>query len=134
GKDKDNKYWVEHCVHGQWNPDERNKIILATAKADRRRYGPKFEPVINIERELGASGKEAFQYLARLLAGFRVREWSPTGNKDVRAEPWADQLAAGNVWFVDHGWDFKGYVDEHLNFKPDKGKRGKYKDQVDASA
>ncbi len=132
--------YVEDVVHGQWEPNERNDRIVATAKQDRLRYGPRHEPIVYVEAEGGSTGKESFQRLAGRLAGYRVREDRPTGSKDTRAEPWADQLAAGNVVICDNGgnptWDVDGYIQEHLLFQRDaQVKRlGKYKDQVDASS
>lgn len=138
-KDREGRLYIEDCVHGQWEPNERNDIIVATAHKDRSRYGPKNDPAIVVEAERGSTGLEAFQGLARRLMGFRVREDQPSGDKDTRAEPWADQLAAKNVWLVENQsapWDIAGYIQEHELFRPDptSTKRGKYKDQVDASA
>jgi predicted phage terminase large subunit-like protein len=141
--EKDNLY-IEDVVHGQWEPDERNKKIRATALRDRARYGPKYEPKIYVEMEGGSSGRDAWKGVAKTLMGFPVREYRPTGSKDVRAEPWATQLAALNVYVVDGGestqtgksnWDINGYIQEHLNFRPQPGKRlGKLKDRVDSSS
>lgn len=136
----DDRYYVEHVVAGQWAPRERNLKIRATAQRDRLKYGPRYEPVIWVEREGGASGRDAWEEIARQLAGFRVREHniSAMGNKLFRAEPWSDQLAAGNVYLVDGGasegvgradWDVQLYVDEHCGFP-----LGQYKDQVDGSS
>ncbi len=72
--------------------------------------------------------------------GYPVREHNITGmgKKEVRAEPWAGQLAAMNVWLVDNGqsegqgeadWDIDGYIHEHELFP-----LGKWKDRVDASS
>ena len=144
-KDKDGTFYVEDCVHGQWEPNERNTRIVATAKRDRARYGPIHEPLIIVERERGSTGLEAFHRLAAQLAGHRVREDAPTGSKDVRAEPWSDQLAAMNVVICDGGqsdgtgtatWDVDNYVQEHLMFKRDAmvKRLGSFKDQVDASS
>lgn len=137
-RDTPGNIYVEHCVHGHWETEERNAVMLATAQADRRRYGPNYEPTIWIEGEPGASGRDAFRGLVRHLAGFPVFEYNPQGkgDKDARSEPWAAQLAGGNVYFVDDGtWDLNGYIQEHLLFKPEPGvKRGKLKDRVDASA
>lgn len=140
----DGNFYVEHVEKGQWEPDERNKRIKAVALRDRSRYGPKHEPMIYIEREGGSSGRDSWKEIARLLAGFKVYEDTPTGSKDVRAEPWACQLAAGTVYIVDNGesvgagkpdWDINSYIEEHCLFRPDPGKRlGKWKDQVDASS
>ncbi len=140
----DGTLYVEDVIHGQWEPNERNDRIVATAQKDRLRYGPRFEPILYVEAERGSTGLESFQRLAARLPGFRVREDQPSGSKDVRAEPWSDQLAAGNVVICDGGasegtgspaWDVDNYIQEHLLFQPDaKIKRlGKYKDQVDAS-
>lgn len=74
--------------------------------------------------------------LAKVLSGFSVRFEHPTGSKDVRAEPWSAQLAAGNVWMVEDGkWDLNAFIEEHCLFKPEVGKRvGGLVDQVDAAA
>jgi len=143
-RDDEGLFYVEHVIHGQWEPVERNRKIKAAAQRDRARYGPNNEPTIYIEREGGSSGRDAWGDISRLLAGFRVKEDTVTGAKDSRAEPWSCQLAAGNVKIVDNGesdgtgkaeWDVQGYVEEHLLFRPEPGKRlGRYKDQVDASS
>lgn len=136
-RDGEGNYYVEHVEHGQWDPDERNEIIVAAAKRDRSRYGPNHEPQVVIEAERGSTGLESFRNIARKLAGFRVKEDQPTGSKDTRAEPWADQLAAGTVLLVEDGtWDLAGYIEEHLLFRPDPTTKrlGKFKDQVDASS
>jgi predicted phage terminase large subunit-like protein len=135
-KDREGSYYVEHVVHGQWEPVERNRIMRATALRDRTRYGPAYAPRICVEREGGSSGRDAWLGVVRALDGFRVEEVTVTGSKDTRAEPWSTQLAAGNVFIVEDGtWDVQGYIDEHKMFRPTVGARlGKYKDQVDASS
>lgn len=128
-------FYVEHVVHGQWEPDERNAKMRATALADRSRYGPSDEPIILVEAEGGSSGRDAWKSVARALVGFPAFEQRVTGSKDVRAEPWSSQLAGGTVKIIDDGtWDVQNYIREHLLFRPEVGKRlGKFKDQVDAS-
>ena len=141
--DSDGNFYIEDCVHGQWEPDERNKVMRATALKDRIRYGPKNEPVIWVEAEGGSSGRDAWKGVAKALKGFVVHEDKVTGDKDTRAEPWASQCAALNVYIVDNGeskgqgkatWDVQGYIEEHVSFKPEVGKRGRYKDRVDSSS
>ena len=131
-KAKDGTYYVEHVHRGQWEPHERDREVLAIARKDRLRYGPSHEPTIVIEREGGASGKQAYQHTAGKLAGFRVREDNPAGkgSKEVRAQPWSSQLAAGNVFLVDDGtWDVAEYVRTHCAFP-----LGRIKDDIDASS
>lgn len=133
------KFYVEDVAYGRWEPDERNAMMLATAQKDRSRYG-KYEPIIYVEHEGGSTGKESFLYLVRLLArnGFtRVRQDVVTGKggKDTRAEPWADQLASGNVFLIESGWDIDGYITDHEGFRPSpSSKLGREKDRVDASS
>lgn len=143
-RDKDDNCYVENVIRGQWEPKERNDKILAEAQRCRGKYGPKYEPTIMVEAEGGSSGKDAWLGLAKMLAGYRVKQEHPTGSKDVRAEPWASALGAGYVYIVDNGesqglgkspWDIEAFVTEHKFFRPTPGKRlGKWKDQVDAAA
>lgn len=141
----DGSYYVEDVVHGQWAPGERNDRMKATALKDRARYGPSHEPTIWVEAEGGSSGRDAWLGVVRCLEGFTVREAKVTGSKDVRAEPWSAQLAAGNVFLVDNGhslgtgrcdWDIAGFVQEHIRFKPDVTQKrlGGMKDRVDGSS
>jgi predicted phage terminase large subunit-like protein len=123
-------WYVEHVVHGQWEPDRRDEQIVAAARRDRLRYGQGREPTIYIEHEPGSSGVDAYKHTARKLADFRVFPDRPTGAKEVRAEPWASQCAAKNVYLVENGsWDIAGWVDEHCHFP-----LGKYKDRVDSAS
>jgi predicted phage terminase large subunit-like protein len=123
-------WYVENVVHGQWEPDTRDEYILATARRDRNRYGPNHEPVIWIEHEPLSSGVDAYKHTARKLAGFPVWPDRPTGAKEVRAEPWASQCAAKNVYLVEDGtWDIPGWISEHCLFP-----KGKLKDRVDSAS
>ncbi len=135
-KDAEGSYYVEDVVRGQWEPYQRNQKILATAHRDRLKYA-RNEPIIYVETEGGSTGIDANRKLASDLAGFVIKFDKPTGSKDVRAEPWSAQLAAGNVYIVDDGhatWDINAYISEHQHFRPEPGKRlGRWKDQVDAS-
>lgn len=133
---EEGSFYVEDVVRGQWEPIERNRIMRETAYKDRARFGPNHEPIIYVEAEGGSSGRDAWLGIVRALAGFVIKEDSVVGmgSKDVRAELWSAQLAAGNVFLVEADWNM-AYIDEHCLFKPEPGKRlGKYKDQVDSSS
>lgn len=127
----DNENWyVEHVVHGHWEPTKRNQIMRATALMDRSRYGPSHEPKIYVEREGGSAGRDAWKGVAKALEGFPVFEQTVTGDKTTRAEPWSAQCAAGNVYMVADGtWDINGYIAEHCAFP-----NGVLKDRVDSSS
>jgi phage terminase large subunit-like protein len=136
-------YFVEHVVHGHWEPTERNKQILDAAIRDRIRYGPNNEPLIVIEEEGGSTSADARKTLANVLAGFNFFFEKPTGSKDMRAEPWSSELAAMNVYLVDNGesqgqgkadWDIDEFVEEHCRFRFG-GKRtsGSLVDRVDSA-
>jgi hypothetical protein len=86
--------------------------------------------VIWIEHEPGSSGVDAYKHTARKLAAFTVFPDRPTGAKEVRAEPWASQCAAKNVYLVEDGtWDLPGWITEHCSFP-----LGTLKDRVDSAS
>jgi predicted phage terminase large subunit-like protein len=103
-------------------PSDREREIKEIAKLDGRRIR------IAVEQEPGSGGKESAESTIRNLAGWRVTADRPTGEKAVRAEPYAAQVQAGNVLLVKGGWT-KDFIDEHVAFPV-----GRTKDQVDAAA
>lgn len=125
-KAKDGTYYIEDVVRGQWAATERERVIKETAIADKARLGMKYK--IWIEQEPGSGGKESAENTIKNLAGFSVYSEHPTGDKVVRAEPFAAQCGAGNVKLLDAPWN-GAYINELISFPS-----GKYKDQVDASS
>jgi predicted phage terminase large subunit-like protein len=126
GKDTDGRLWVLDVVRGQWAAAEREKTILQTAHLDLAKYGPMVE--IWIEQEPGSGGKESAEATIRRLAGFKCYADRPTGDKVIRAEPFAAQAEAGNVHLVQAQWT-PSYLGELTAFP-----QGTYADQVDASS
>jgi predicted phage terminase large subunit-like protein len=61
-------------------------------------------------------------------SGFRVYADRVTGSKQVRAEPFAAQVQAGNIFLHAGPW-VEPFLDECETWP-----NGKYKDQVDAAA
>lgn len=120
GLGEDGCYYVLHVTRGQWSAAPREKAIKTTAQAD----GNSVE--IWIEQEPGSGGKESAEATIKNLAGFRIKSERATGDKAVRAEPYAVQVEAGNVKLVEGEWN-QAYIDEHKTFPV-----GKYKDQIDA--
>jgi predicted phage terminase large subunit-like protein len=121
----DKTFVIEHVARGRWNSLEREQQIRTYSKADKvlqKNYS------IVVEQEPGSAGKESAENTIRNLAGFRVHADRVTGSKQVRAEPFAEQVQAGNVFLRAGPW-VQAFLDEC-----EKWPSGKYKDQVDAAA
>ena len=101
-------------------------MILQTAHMDIARWGPRVS--IWIEQEPGSGGKESAEATIRNLVGFRAYADRVTGDKVLRAEPFAAQAEAGNVQVVRADWT-PGYLAELTAFP-----QGTYADQVDGSS
>ena len=119
---KDGRFCVPDVRRGQWAALDRERTIKQTAELDGRSVK------IVVEQEPGSGGKESAESTIRMLAGWNVSADRPTGEKDVRAEPYAAQVQAGNVQLVRAEWN-RPFMDEHELFP-----NGKFKDQVDAAA
>jgi predicted phage terminase large subunit-like protein len=98
---KDGTYVIHHVVRGQWSALEREAKIKEYSRADRTLFpGVK----IWIEQEPGSGGKESAEATIRNLAGFSVFADKVTGSKQVRAQPFAAQVQAGNVRLHAGSW------------------------------
>jgi len=113
---------VEDVVRGQWGSHNRQQIMLQTAQLD----GPGVQ--VYIEQEPGSSGKDSVMAEISLLRGYSVRADRPTGDKDVRMEPFAAQCEAGNVRMLRGAWNGQ-YLDELTSIP-----NGKYRDQADSTS
>lgn len=116
----DGLFYVEDVVRGQWSALERERIIRQTAELDGRGVS------IWLEQEPGSGGKESAEASIRNLAGFDVHAAPVTGDKTVRAAPFAAQCEAGNVRLVRGRW-CSSFIDE-LSVFPSTA----HDDQVDA--
>lgn len=121
-KNGDGTLWVLDVKRGRWDAAARNALIKQVAQMDGK------EVIVGFEQEPGGAGKEAVENITRMLMGFRTRSDRPTGDKVVRADPYASQVNAGNVKMVAGKWN-ADYVNE-LSYFP----MSKFKDQVDASS
>lgn len=119
-------FYIEDVVRGQWSSLERDKIVKQTAIMDAEASGNTVQ--VWFEEEGGSSGKDASAATIRLLVGFPVHAHRVTGSKEVRAEPFAAQCEATNVFLVKGRWN-AGWLDEVTSFP-----FGANKDQVDSSS
>ena len=113
---------VLDVVLGRWATHKREDIILNRAHMDG------ISTSIVIEQEPGGSGKDCVNATIRNLMGFSAYADRPTGEKEVRAQPWSVVWNRGDVLIIKAPWN-EEYVTNHLYFP-----RGKYKDEIDASA
>ena len=121
GRCRDGFFYVLDVVKGQWGAVEREKVIKQTAGLDGRTVN------IWIEQEPGSGGKESAESTIRNLSGYNIQSERATGEKSLRAEPYAVQVEAGNVKIVQGSWN-QDFIDEHKTFPV-----GKFKDQIDAA-
>lgn len=116
-------YCISDVVRGQWSANEREKRIKQVAQMD-----DDDRPTdVWVEQEPGSGGKESAERTVAGLAGHRIRSDRVTGDKVIRAEPYAAQVQGGNIALVAAPWN-KAFIDEHEVFP-----NGPYKDQVDAA-
>ena len=116
---------VEDVIRGQWGSLERDERIMQAAVGDKalcQRYELWFE------QEPGSGGKESAEASVRKFKGFTVKLDKVTGSKEVRAEPYAAQVQAGQVSIKAAGWN-REFLQEHEEFP-----NGRNDDQVDATA
>ena len=118
----DNSFIVLDVVKGQWSAEQREATILQTAQLDGKAVK------IIIEQEGGSGGKESAENTVKNLRGFSVRVDHPTGDKALRADPFATHVNIDNVYLLKGDWN-REYIEE-LKLFP----KGKFKDQVDASS
>jgi predicted phage terminase large subunit-like protein len=117
-----NRWIVMDVKRGQWSTEERERVILETARADGQ------DVVVWIEQEPGSGGKESAEGTIRNLAGYVCKAEGPTGDKVFRADPYSVQVNNGNIMLLQADWNYE-FIEEHRYFP-----NGTYKDQVDASA
>ncbi len=122
GKAPDGSFIVGHVVKAQEEGPAVRRLIKATAETD----GPSVQ--ISIPQDPGQAGKVQSKDMIAMLAGFRAHAEPETGDKVTRAEPFAAQCEAGNVYLVAGTWN-DDYLDELCLFPG-----GSFKDQVDASS
>lgn len=125
-KSYDGIFYVENVVKGQWSAGKRNTVIKQTAATDVEEYGNVVQ--VWLEQEPAGSGKESAEISIKDLAGYLVHSEPVTGDKVVRAGPFAVQAEAGNVRLVKGMWNAE-YLEEIELFP-----RGEFMDQVDASS
>lgn len=127
GEDFLGRFWILDIVRGQWEAAEREQTIKQTTEMDAAMI-QRCHYRVGVEQEPGSGGKESAQATVVKLKGHTVYVDRPTGDKTLRADPFASQINADNVRMKAGDWNHL-YIEE-LRFFP----FSKYKDQVDASS
>lgn len=103
------RYYVEDVTRFRETANAVRTSIRATAIADGA------DVRILLPQDPGQAGKDQAQNLVAMLAGYNVHAERETGKKDTRAEPFAAQCEAGNVFLVEGPWN-EAFIDELCNF------------------
>jgi predicted phage terminase large subunit-like protein len=122
GKTPDGRYVVGHVVKIQQEGNAVRSIIKATAQTDGK------DCMISLPQDPGQAGKVQAADMIAMLAGYVARAEPESGDKVTRAEPFACQCEAENVYLVKGEWN-ESYLDELCLFPG-----ATFKDQVDASS
>ena len=117
----DGRFYVEDVKRFRASALEVRRTIKATAVADG------VDVALHLPQDPGQAGKDQAQSMIAEFAGFNVRAHRETGSKETRAEPFAAQCEAGNVFLVAGGWN-EAFIDELCDFPAG------HDDQVDAAS
>lgn len=123
GKLADGRYVVAHVDRKQYGTTKRDQLIKSTAAGDGMGRVKQSLP-----QDPGQAGKGQVMALTAMLAGHTVHSSTESGDKVVRARPFASQVNGGNVLMLRAPWN-KDFTDELALFP-----NGRHDDQVDASA
>ena len=116
------RFVIEDVARFKMEYAERETRMKQTAELDG------VDVKIYHEQEGGSGGKESAQRTTTNLSGYIVEADHPTGEKEIRAQPFSSQVNNGSVILLNRGWT-RGYLEELEGFPS-----GTYSDQVDASS
>jgi len=120
GVDAEGRYFIMGMVRLQGSAGTVEKAITNTASQDGN------NTQISIPQDPGQAGKAQALYYTKQLAGYNVHTSPESGDKITRAEPFACQVEAGNVYMLRGEWNTP-LLDEMRAFP-----KGNNDDQVDA--
>lgn len=122
GRQPDGSFVVGHVAKERAEGHAVRLMISTTAEVDGKGV------YISLPQDPGQAGKVQAQDYVKMLAGYTVKADPESGDKVTRAEPYAAQCEAGNVYLLRGAWN-DDYLDELCMFPG-----GALKDQVDASS
>lgn len=123
GRRSNGRFVVADCISVRKNSAQVRALVSRTANNDGQ------STFIGLSQDPGQAGKDQVENYAAMLAGYKVRTYRETGDKVVRADPFAAQWQAGNVDVVRGPWNER-YFTIMEQFPDDSA----HDDEVDASS
>ncbi len=121
GLRKNGRIIILDCIRERYRSAKVRELVKRTANNDGRQVR------IGISQDPGQAGKEQAETYVQDLAGYSVEVIRESGDKIVRAEPYASQWQAGNVDLLKGAWN-DYYLTEHEMF----GGKVAHDDTIDA--
>lgn len=125
GKRKDGSYVIADATNSRLKAEKVRNLVKQCAVTDKAKYK---RVRIRMSVDPGQAGKEQSQSYLKMLAGFSVSMVKESGTKEARAEPFAAQWQAGNVYVVAGAWT-ESLLGQYESFP-----ESKFKDMVDAGS
>ena len=125
GKRKDGSYVIADATNHRLKAEKVRAMVKQCAVADKAKYK---RVKIRLSQDPGQAGKEQAQSYIKMLAGFTVTTVKESGDKQSRAEPFAAQWQAGNVYVVAGPWT-EALLGQYESFP-----ESKFKDLVDSGS
>lgn len=125
GKRRDGSYVIADATNHRLKAEKVREMVKQCAVSDKAKYK---RVKIRMSVDPGQAGKEQSQSYIKMLAGFSISAVRESGTKEARAEPFAAQWQAGNVYVVAGPWT------ESLLGQYEAFPEGKFKDMVDAGS
>ena len=122
GKMPDGRYIIAGVVRGQWGPETVEISLKNTADVDGK------DCKIRLPQDPGQAGKAQVKNFTKLLSSYSIHSLPVSGDKVVRAMPFAAQMNVGNVVMLKAAWN-DDLISE-FQFFPN----GTNDDQVDAGS
>lgn len=125
GKRKDGSYVIADATNSRLKAEKVRALVKQCAVSDKAKYK---RVKIRMSIDPGQAGKEQSQSYIKMLAGFSISAVKESGTKEARAEPFAAQWQAGNVYVVAGSWT-EALLGQYESFP-----ESKFKDMVDAGS
>ncbi len=125
GKRKDGSYVIADATNSRLKAEKVRALVKQCAVSDKAKYK---HVKIRMSIDPGQAGKEQSQSYLKMLAGFSVSMVKESGTKEARAEPFAAQWQAGNVYVVAGTWT-EALLGQYESFP-----ESKFKDMVDSGS